>query len=59
MMPRFSIAAVQQKLTISFPTANAAVQILADLGITTKVTGQKKNRSYSYQAYFEVLSGLG
>jgi Fic family protein len=56
MMPRFTIERVKQKLGTSFPTANAAVKILEDLGIATEMTGQKKNRSYSYQAYIELLS---
>ena len=56
MMPRFSIDAVRQKLGVSFPTANAAVKILTDMGITTELTGKKKNRHYSFQGYIELLS---
>lgn len=56
MMPRFTIERVRQQLDTTFPTANAAVKALEDLGIVTEMTGQKKNRSYSYQAYVELLS---
>jgi Fic family protein len=56
MMPRFTVERVRQQLNTSFPTANAAVQILEALGIVTEMTGQKKNRSYSYQAYVALLS---
>jgi len=56
MMPRFNIERVRQQLDTSFPTATVAVKVLEDLGIVTEVTGQKKNRSYSYQAYVELLS---
>ena len=56
MMPRFNIEQVRQKLNTTFPTATAAVQALEDLGIVLELTGQKKNRSYSYQAYIELLS---
>lgn len=56
MMPRFTIERVRKQLDTSFPTATAAVKALEDLGIVTEMTGQKKNRSYSYQAYVEVLS---
>ena len=56
MMPRFTIERVRQQLATSFPTATAAVKTLEELGIVTEVTGQKKNRSYSYQAYVEMLS---
>ncbi len=56
MMPRFTIERVRQQLDTSFPTANAAVKVLEDLGIVTERTGLKKNRSYSYQAYIELMS---
>ena len=56
MMPRFTIDQVRQKLATSFPTATVAVKVLEDLGIVTEVTGQKKNRSYSYAAYIAMLS---
>ena len=55
-MPRFNIERVRQMLDTSFPTANAAVKVLEELGIVAELTGQKKNRSYSYQAYVELLS---
>jgi len=56
MMPRFSIEQVRQKLDTTFPTANAAVKVLEDLGIVVEFTGQKKNRNYSYQSYIELLT---
>ncbi len=56
MMPRFTIERVRKRLDTSFPTATAAVKTLEELGIVTEMTGQKKNRSYSYQAYVELLS---
>ena len=56
MMPRFTIERVRQQLDTSFPTATAAVKALEELGIVAEMTGQKKNRSYSYQAYVELLS---
>jgi len=56
MMPRFTIDQVRQKLATTFPTATAAVKVLEELGIVTEVTGQKKNRSYSYAAYIALLA---
>jgi Fic family protein len=56
VMPRFTIEHVRQQLGTSFPTATAAVKVLVDLGIAVEMTGQKKNRSFSYQAYIELLS---
>ena len=55
MMPRFSVEHVRQRLETTFPTASAAVKLLEDLGIVAELTGQKKNRVYSYQAYVELL----
>jgi Fic family protein len=57
MMPRFTIEQVRQKLGTSFPTANAAVKVLESMGIVIEMTGQKKNRSYSYQPYVALLTG--
>lgn len=56
MMPRFTIERVRQQLDTTFPTATAAVKALEDLGIVAEMTGQKKNRSYSYQGYVTLLS---
>lgn len=56
MMPRFNIERARQMLSTSFPTASAAVNQLAELGIVKEMTGQKKNRSYSYQAYVALLT---
>jgi Fic family protein len=56
MMPRFNIERARQTLNTSFPTASAAVNQLAALGIVKEMTGQKKNRSYSYQGYVDLLT---
>jgi hypothetical protein len=55
VMPRFTVEQVRQRLETTFPTASAAVKLLEELGIVTELTGQKKNRIYSYQAYVELL----
>jgi hypothetical protein len=54
--PRFTIEHVRQKLETTFPTATAAVNLLEDLAIVSELTGQKKNRSFSYRAYVELLA---
>lgn len=56
MMPRFTVERVRQKLTTTFPTANAAIKLLSDLGIVVEMTGQKKNRNFSYPAYIALLT---
>jgi len=55
MMPRFTVDRVQRQLATTFPTANAAVQVLEQLGVVVEMTGQKKNRCYSYQGYVDLL----
>ena len=56
LMPRFTIEQVRQKLATTFPTATAAVKLLEELAIVTELTGQKKNRCFSYTAYVELLA---
>ena len=56
MMSRFTVEHVRKRLETTFPTASAAVNLLVDLGLVAELTGQKKNRIYSYQAYVELLS---
>lgn len=56
IMPRFNVEQAKQKLDTSFPTANAAVSVLEALGVVVEVTGQKKNRTYSYKSYIDLLS---
>jgi Fic family protein len=57
LMPRFTIEQTRQKLDTTFPTATAAVKLLQDLRIVSELTGQKKNRLFSYAAYVELLAG--
>lgn len=56
MMPRFTVERVKTALGTSFPTANAAVKTLEALGVITETTGNKKNRSFSYDQYIRLLS---
>ncbi|MEY4564867.1 MAG: hypothetical protein RLZZ618_4144 [Pseudomonadota bacterium] len=56
VMPRFTVERARQALGTTFPTANAAVKVLEDLSIVAELTGQKKNRSYSYQPYIALLA---
>ncbi|MDR7152112.1 Fic family protein [Hydrogenophaga palleronii] len=55
-MPRFTVERARQALHTTFPTASAAIKLLEELGIVTEATGQKKNRTFSYQAYIDLLS---
>ena len=55
-MPRLSVDRLCVAVQTTFPTANAAVKLLEELGILTELTGQKKNRTFSYAAYIQLLS---
>jgi Fic family protein len=55
-MPRFTVDSARQALQASFPTANTAIQTLAELGIVNETTRRKKNRQYGYQAYIDRLA---
>lgn len=55
-MPRFTIEKVKTVLGVTYPTANAAVKNLIDLGLIIEITGQTRNRSFSYQTYIDLIS---
>lgn len=55
-MPRLSVDRVCMAVQTTFPTANSAIKLLEELGILTELTGQKKNRTFSYAAYIQLLS---
>jgi Fic family protein len=55
-MPRLSVDRVCVAVQTTFPTASAAVKLLEELDILTELTGQKKNRTFSYAAYVQLLS---
>jgi hypothetical protein len=38
------------------PPSPVAVKLLESLGIVAEVTGQRKNRSFSYQSYIALLT---
>ena len=46
---------VQQNLDVTSPTANKAVERLCELGILREVTGNKRNRTYRYDAYVDLF----
>ncbi|MFM1908617.1 MAG: hypothetical protein RLZZ591_2294, partial [Pseudomonadota bacterium] len=55
-MPRLSVDRACEAVQTTFPTANAAIKLLEELGILIELTGQKKNRTFSYAAYIDLLS---
>jgi Fic family protein len=55
-MPRFTVDRVCKILETTFPTASAAIKLLEELGMVKELSGLKKNRTYSYAAYIDLLS---
>ena len=55
-MPRLTVDRVCEAVQTTFPTANSAIKLLEELGILAELTGQKKNRTFSYVAYVHLLS---
>ncbi len=53
--PVVTIQTVANGLNTSFPTAGAALQRLAELGIVRETTGKRRNRIYIYSNYLALL----
>ncbi len=47
---------VQEKTQLAPATVNACLRELEQLGIVKEITGQKRNRLYSYVAYIRIMS---
>ncbi len=47
---------IQEKTRLSPATVNACLRELEQLGIVKEVTGQKRNRLYSYMEYIRIMN---
>jgi Fic family protein len=47
---------IQQKTQLSAATVNSGLRELEQLGIAKEVTGNKRNRMYSYGAYIRIMN---
>lgn len=54
--PLLNIRQVAERLRISFPTAQAALERLLDLGIVEELTGRRRGRLFVYTEYLALLS---
>ncbi len=54
--PIISLREITERTGLTLPTAGTGMQLLADLGIASEITGQTRDRRYSYQQYIEILS---
>jgi Fic family protein len=54
--PITSLNSVVERSGLSFPTAATAMRQLEKLGIARELTGKRRNRLYSYDAYIRILN---
>jgi Fic family protein len=54
--PIFSIKHAAEKAGLTFPTASAAIQRLADAGILRESSGKRRDRLFRYAKYLEILN---
>jgi Fic family protein len=57
--PLLGLTQVCQNTGMTFPTASKAMQQLVKVGIAHELTGQRRNRVFSYDAYLGVLNEGG
>jgi Fic family protein len=51
-----SVPQLDRMLPITKPTLRAAIATLYDLKIVNEITGQRRNRMYVYQGYYDILN---
>lgn len=56
--PVMSVKQAARHLDVSFPTANALVAHFEKLGILRELTGQQRNRFFSYQPYLNLFERI-
>ena len=54
--PISSLSDVSDRAVLTFPTASSGMQILTELGIASEITGQPRNRVFSYNRYIAILN---
>lgn len=53
--PVVSAADLERELSVSKPTANALLRNLQDLGLVVEITGQLRDRAYSFDRYLKLF----
>lgn len=53
--PIFTVEHAQKITKLSYPNANTLIKDLSDLGLLEEITGQKRNRAFSYAPYLAVF----
>ncbi|MEG4141649.1 MULTISPECIES: Fic family protein [unclassified Microcoleus] len=53
--PIFTVEHTEAITSLSYPNANALIKALSDIGLLEEITGQKRNRAFSYAPYLAVF----
>lgn len=53
--PIFTVEHAEAITNLSYPNANALIKNLSDIGLLQEITGQKRNRAFSYAPYLAVF----
>jgi Fic family protein len=53
--PIFTVEHAQNITSLSYPNANTLIKNLCDVGILQEITGQKRNRAFSYEPYLKIF----
>jgi Fic family protein len=53
--PIFTVEHAEAITNLSYPNANTLVKDLSDIGLLQEITGQKRNRAFSYAPYLAVF----
>ena len=53
--PIFNVEHSEEITSLSYPNANALIKALSDIGLVEEITGQKRNRAFSYAPYLAVF----
>ena len=54
--PLTTVSELRERTGLSVPGVMAGIRLLEQLGIAREITGQARNRIYSYQRYIDILS---
>jgi Fic family protein len=53
--PWMTVGMAAERLSVTFPTANRLIERFSELGLLVEVTGQRRNRVFSYAPYLELF----
>jgi Fic family protein len=53
--PIFTVEHAEAITNLSYPNANTLIKALSDIGLLQEITGQKRNRAFSYEPYLAVF----